>query len=248
MTGHEWGAERGALVCTTELVPGTELTIPVAGSSGLQDRLAAANAAARAMAVARLGQWFPGYDFEAAAQNVDARTLCVVDLGDALLRHLDGEAMMDTLLFRHDHTWGPTGVSFSHGDLRGHQPPPSCALTPGRSAGGGRLDPGGLAGALDRRWTAIVNGADTKAPALSEVCGDLTKAYGSSINTNIYLSYGPSKGFGAHWDNHDAIIVPLMGAKRSKCSGARRGWHPRIAVEEAGEGVNGWDALLAGGG
>jgi hypothetical protein len=74
--------------------------------------------------------------------------------------------------------------------------------------------PGGLARAVAERWTAIVNGADRLDGPLSEVCLHLTRVYGGPVAVNIYISQGPSKGFGAHWDSHDTIIVPICGSKR----------------------------------
>jgi hypothetical protein len=202
------------LVSTAELPRGTGLTLPRSGASPIQDRLVAANAAARRVALQQLATWFPGYDFEDAAQNVDARRFCVLALGDALLDHLGGEEIVDRLLFDHLHNWGLGGISFSHGDVKGHQPPPAYAARDSRWNNMGWIQPGGLALALDERWTAIVNGADQFIPELREVGMALAQVFAAPINTNIYISYGPSKGFGAHWDNHDTIIVPIRGQKR----------------------------------
>jgi Cupin superfamily protein len=202
------------LVSVAPMPKGVVLMLPRPGVSPIQDRLAAANAVARAAALKQLAKWFPGYDFENAAQNVDARTFCVINLGDALIEHLGGEDMVDRLLFEHVHNWGLGGMSFSHGDVKGHQPPPGYAVRATRWPDVGWLMPGGLARALDERWTGIINGADQFSPELREVCLALAQVYAAPINTNIYISYGPSKGFGAHWDNHDTIIVPVRGHKR----------------------------------
>ncbi|MGH9028070.1 MAG: JmjC domain-containing protein, partial [Acidimicrobiales bacterium] len=205
--------EERPLVQTAELPVGAMLVVPREGASAVQHQLAVGNAIARADSVAQLAEWFPGYDFEEAAQDVDSRRFMVIQLGESLLDHLDGEAMVERLLFHHHQTWAMGGMTFSHGDVQGHQPPPRYAART-LNRGQGRLDPGGLVRAFDERWTAIINGADLNDPALNEVCSHLTRAYGSPVNTNIYLSYGPSKGFGAHWDNHDTIIVPVHGRKR----------------------------------
>src|SRR2546426_4238142 len=61
------------LVQRTELVRGTALAVPRPGASPFQDALAAGNAAARAASAKKLADWFPGYDFEQAAQDVDSR-------------------------------------------------------------------------------------------------------------------------------------------------------------------------------
>ena len=231
------------LVQTTGIPVGAPLTVPREGFSPFQHRLAIGNAAARAASVQQLAEWFPGYDFEEAAQNVDSRRFMVIQVGDALVRHLDGEAMVQRLLFTHDHIWGLGGISFSHGDVKGHQPPPPFAAGASGKTGLGRLDPGGLVRALDERWTAIINSADFYDPALNEVCTHLTRAYGSPLNTNIYISFGPSKGFGAHWDNHDTIIVPVHGSKRwalfePAVLSAQRPWiGPEVSDRPLWEGI-----------
>ena len=178
-------------VTAGDLVTGTALSCPRPGVSPLQDALAAANAAARAASLRQLGAWFPGYAFDEAAQDMDSRQFSILDLGDAVLRHLKHDEMMDRLLFDHDHRWGSDGMSFSHADAKGHRPPPEYVSPAGAETGFGRLDPGGLARALEERWTAIVNGADSHDAALSEVCGHLTRAYCSPVNTNIYISLRP---------------------------------------------------------
>jgi hypothetical protein len=202
------------LVQRADLIRGTALTVPQPGASPFQDRLAAGNVAARATSIKKLADWFPGYDFEEAAQDVDSRRFMVVGLGDALIKYLDGVNTVDSLLLDHQQVWGIGGMSFSHGDVHGHQGPPSYAVRYGEQSNLGRLDPGGLARALDERWTGIINTADFFDRTMDSVCMHLARVYGTAVNTNIYVSYGPSKGFGAHWDNHDTIIVPVRGAKK----------------------------------
>jgi hypothetical protein len=209
--------ERLALVGIAELPIGVAVTLPQRGASPFQDRLTAANAAARASSLERLATWFPGYDFEAAAQNVDDRRFAVIGLGDgSLVDYIQGDGIVQKLLLEQMHNWGLGGISFSHGDVEGHRGPPGFAAprTARQGPNQGFLEAGGLVRALDERWTAIINSADSFDPALAEVCLALNRAYGSPVNTNIYVSYGPSKGFGAHWDSHDTIIVPVRGAKR----------------------------------
>jgi hypothetical protein len=209
--------QRPDLIAIAELPIGTAVTLPQRGASPFQDRLTAANAAARASSLERLATWFPGYDFEAAAQNVDDRRFAVIGLGDgALVDYIQGDGIVQQLLLEQMHNWGLGGISFSHGDVEGHRGPPGFAAPRAVHQGPnqGFLEAGGLVRALDERWTAIINSADSYDPALAEVCLALNRAYGSPVNTNIYISYGPSKGFGAHWDSHDTIIVPVRGAKR----------------------------------
>lgn len=44
-------------------------------------------------------------------------------------------------------------------------------------------------------------------------CDDLTVAFRAHTQLNVYVSRGDAPGFGAHWDDHDVIIVPVSGAK-----------------------------------
>ena len=205
-------AERPPLLQTADIPFGAMMTIPREGASPLQQRLASSNAAARADSLQRLAEWFPGYDFAEAAQNVDSRRFMVIRLGDTLTRHLDGAASVERLLFDHHHTFSMGGLTFAHGEAPGHQPPPPYAAR-NLTRGQGRVVPGGLVRALDERWTAIINGGDLNDPRINDVCLHLSRVYATPVNTNIYISYGPSKGFGAHWDNHDTIIVPVHGSK-----------------------------------
>jgi Cupin superfamily protein len=234
--------ERPPLVQTSDIPRGAMVTIPREGSSPFQDRLAISNAAARADSLRRLAAWFPGYDFAEAAQNVDSRRFMVIQLGDALVDHLDGQESVERLLLDHHHTWAMGGLTFSHGDVEGHQPPPPFA-TRTLNRGQGRIDTGGLVRAFDERWTAIINGADLLDPRINEVCIHLSRVYATHVNTNIYLSYGPSKGFGAHWDNHDTIIVPVCGHKNwalfePAVLSAERPWiGPEVSDKPLWEGV-----------
>jgi hypothetical protein len=239
----EQGSGAPPLIAVGEIPVGIGLMIPWPGASPLLDALATANAAARANSLQRLGEWFPGYDFGAAAQDVDARRFAVIGLGDSLLDHLRGPAAVDRLLFDHAHHWGLGGISFSHGDVEGHVAPPPYARWRSFLDPQGWMMPGGLARALDERWTAIINSADQFEPALSQVIEDLSRVYACNVNTNIYISYGRSKGFGAHWDNHDTIIVPVRGAKRwalfePVMLSAQRPWaRPEISDKPLWEGV-----------
>jgi hypothetical protein len=93
--------ERLALVGIAELPIGVAVTLPQRGASPFQDRLTAANAAARASSLERLATWFPGYDFEAAAQNVDDRRFAVIGLGDgSLVDYIQGDGIVQKLLPR----------------------------------------------------------------------------------------------------------------------------------------------------
>jgi hypothetical protein len=52
----------------------------------------------------------------------------------------------------------------------------------------------------------------------------LERATGRRSGWNAYLSHGASDGFGAHWDDHDVLVVQVVGTKR---------WHLYEPVEPA---------------
>jgi hypothetical protein len=202
------------LVQVGPIPQGTALQVPRSGGSPLARALAAANAAARNDSLGRLADWLPGYDAAASAQNVDDRRFSILEIGTSLLVHLQGVATVDRLMAEHAHHWGPAGVSFSHGDIDGHRGPPSLVAHPRGADDRGWVQVGPLANALSRGWSAILNGVDRFDPAIEAVSADLSRVTAARVNTNIYVSYGETaEGFGAHWDTHDTIIVPVAGAK-----------------------------------
>src|SRR5437870_3236702 len=89
------------LVAAAEIPVGASMFVPLPGVSPFQDRLAAANEAARATSLAALAEWFPGYDFAASAQNVDDRRFTVVVIGGALVEKLAAPDAIDRLLFEY---------------------------------------------------------------------------------------------------------------------------------------------------
>ena len=202
------------LLAVGELPVGIALALPRLGASPMLDRAARANAAARAAALARLEGHFPGFDFSSAAQNADDRRFSVLVTNPALLDHLDGVRVVERLINEKQHDLGLGGITFSHGEAEGHLPPPPFAarLWPGGQSA--RLEVGGLASQLAQQWTMILNGVDRFDPRIGALSSDLMVAFGSRVNTNAYVSYGPAKGFGPHWDTHDTIIVQVHGEKQ----------------------------------
>lgn len=225
------------LVATEPLPVSRRLHLPAQRDGGFSGRLAAGNTIARADALERLGVWFPGYDFDRAAQTTDARGAAMVALGSALLEHLGGADLVERMLIERDHYHATGGLTFSRGDLVGHQPPPPGVAGASRQPDRFSVQVGPLAGHLSRQWTTIINGADRYDARLSAICGDLERAYAAGVNTNVYLSYGPAEGFGAHWDTHDTLIVQAHGTKRWSVFepvvlSAQRPWIGRVVSEE----------------
>lgn len=180
-------------------------------ATAMQDslrRLADANERARTASLERLEAWFPGFDFEAAAQATDDRRFTLMQIGSTLFEHLDALATVEDLLATRDLVGNR--IQFSHGEIKGQEP--DQVLNP---AAPNLRHPqiGPLVNALDNQWTTILNGIDGTDPKVSAVVEDLERVFGCRINTNVYISWGEALGFGPHWDQHDTIIVPAAGKK-----------------------------------
>lgn len=189
--------------------PAPPSTVPVAdGSGSVADRLAIANATARADSLARVEKWFPGYDFQAAAQTTDDRRFTVLNLGSELFDHLDAVATVERIVAEQSRVG--RGVTFSNGDPTAGEP--HRVIDPAAPQMR-RLRVGPLVGAISEQWTTILNNIDDTEPVIAGVLEHLERVYGSRVNTNVYISWGAAKGFGAHWDEHDTIIVPALGSK-----------------------------------
>ena len=61
--------------------------------------------------------------------------------------------------------------------------------------------------------TAVFQAAHKTLPSLSTFCQKLEKYYNFSLQTNIYLTPKSSKGFQAHFDNHDVFVLQVHGSK-----------------------------------
>ena len=70
------------------------------------------------------------------------------------------------------------------------------------------------ASALESQRTIALNDAHMRLGWNTiELCDDLATAFRSYVQVNCYLSYGDASGFGAHWDDHDVVVIQLAGRK-----------------------------------
>ena len=67
---------------------------------------------------------------------------------------------------------------------------------------------------LDEGATLIIDAIDEIHPPLISVARNLERSFREHVQINAYLSSGSVPGFNVHWDDHDALIVQLSGAKR----------------------------------
>jgi ribosomal protein L16 Arg81 hydroxylase len=61
--------------------------------------------------------------------------------------------------------------------------------------------------------TAVFQAVHKTLPSLSAFCQRIEKYYNFPLQTNIYLTPKSSKGFQAHFDNHDVFILQVHGSK-----------------------------------
>lgn len=189
----------------------TDENAPAAELREFAERLAATNVAAREQSLARLADWFPGYDFDAAAQATDDRRFTLLQIGSVLYEHLDALDTVEQIL--NTRALAGNQVQFSHGEKQGGEPPRVIRQDQPNMR---RVQVGPLINALDQQWTTILNGIDQTDSKISSVVEDLERVYGCRVNTNVYISWGHALGFGPHWDQHDTIIVPAAGSKHWK--------------------------------
>jgi hypothetical protein len=100
--------------------------------------------------------------------------------------------------------------------------------------------------------TIVLNEAHRRVgPAAADLADDLATAFRSATQINAYLSLGDAPGFGAHWDDHDVIIVQVAGQKYWEVHnpseiGALTGFTPKdVSGEVAWSGVLGMGHALA---
>ncbi len=81
------------------------------------------------------------------------------------------------------------------------------------SDGAGRVDPVAVAKLFDEGATIIFAQLHRRVPALARLCVSLGKAFGSRVQTNIYLTPPGAQGFKPHWDTHDVFVLQVNGRK-----------------------------------
>ena len=85
-----------------------------------------------------------------------------------------------------------------------------------------QLDDGRLNVLLRDGASVVLRGIQAFHPRSRPVADALESALGSYANINLYASWMPTRGFAAHWDDHDVFILQVAGRKRWQLYGETR--------------------------
>jgi ribosomal protein L16 Arg81 hydroxylase len=77
----------------------------------------------------------------------------------------------------------------------------------------GRVDALRVARLFGEGATLVFGRLDRRLPALAALCGSLSRAFTSRMQTNVYLTPPGAQGFPAHWDTHDVFVLQAAGRK-----------------------------------
>ncbi|UDY33963.1 cupin domain-containing protein [Dermatobacter hominis] len=182
-------------------------------ASPATDLIRDAAARQRSGAIQRLRERFPGWDPESSTLNLGLATptLASTSLDDGVL---DGvSSAIDRYLATGD-LGERRATLVSSRENRAHPIPPSIGTERSTPNAGLNVDP--FLGAEELLAGNTLNLNDAQAHLggrVQDLCDDLALAFVAHVQMNVYVSWGEAPGFGAHWDDHDVIVVPVAGAK-----------------------------------
>lgn len=177
----------------------------------VEEAFATSNRLRRQQSIQRLEYLLPDFDWRRQANSTDDATLIVTKASlDALNAFRVPEAL-DSVAICHDPGAGLVNLPGGGG---GQAPLPSETRRLFVSSGQQeRFVTGAVSGMIHDDSTVIVNGLDRVWEPLQQLTTDLVTTFASGSNTNCYISRGASEGFGAHWDDHDVVILHTEGRK-----------------------------------
>lgn len=85
-----------------------------------------------------------------------------------------------------------------------------------------RLLPHKLYGHLRDGATLVIDAIDEAIPVLRDLRDSLKSVFKCHVQINAYCTFGASRGFGLHWDDHDVFIIQLEGRKEWNFYGMTR--------------------------
>jgi hypothetical protein len=197
---------------STEVRPLGSTRLSLRGSSPLEARLLEASERSWKRSLERVATWFPNLDAADDVASSGTKTVRLMDVPQATLDRLDAIRIFDHAVTHSDLTNNrlrlvPAGAD---GDET------SGGLAPGRTPTTPRtVDGFGSVAALQAGRTLVNNQVEAlTGGAIYQLTCDLAEAYRGSVGMNTYLSFGASSpGFGRHWDDHDVIIIQIVGTK-----------------------------------
>jgi cupin superfamily protein len=152
-------------------------------------------------------------------------------LGESVVRaDLGAEAVVPLL------SWDDLNAILSTGTLqpprlrlyRQGSPVPVERYTQTATVGGERravVRPVDLYAQLRDGASLIIEAIDRLHPPIRAAADDLICLVREPVQANLYLLWGETHGFDAHWDDHDTVIVQVMGTKSWTVHGPGR-THP----------------------
>lgn len=175
--------------------------------------LSAAGDRARAAAADRLADLAGGFDLRLPMGDPAAAEPVLGHLSQGGSRLLVDPAPVDEVVARRELGGGRMAVAHEGRSL--NRPPPADLFTSRVDPAAAVLvDPARLAARLRAGATAVLFGIDDSFPHLSEVAELVEATAGVRSGINAYVSVGDrSLGFGAHWDDHDVLVVQVQGTK-----------------------------------
>lgn len=101
---------------------------------------------------------------------------------------------------------------------------PASSYTRVTNSDSGRelIEPDKVYAALRDGASLILDQMETLHPPVAAAACDLTWWLHESAQANLYLTWGTSSGFGAHWDDHDVFVAQVMGQKHWTVYGPSR--------------------------
>ncbi|MBD8537516.1 JmjC domain-containing protein [Frigoribacterium sp. CFBP 8751] len=75
------------------------------------------------------------------------------------------------------------------------------------------VDAGKLEAILSKGATLVINDLQEIAPRVTEAARALSELTHERVQANSYATWGKTRGFDPHWDDHDVLIVQVEGQK-----------------------------------
>jgi hypothetical protein len=110
------------------------------------------------------------------------------------------------------------------------------------------LDPFLGAAELASGNTLNLNDAQIRlSPEIQDLCDDFATVLCAHCQVNVYISVGDAPGFGAHWDDHDVVILPIAGSKFWDVEEPSAVAPVKDVIPAGGTGRSTWSGVLSRG-